>query len=63
MSDLLGGAAALTLGRLIRLNFHCLHVMKFLNLEASIFNIDLNVSVLIKFRTVICIVYSNRQHL
>jgi hypothetical protein len=63
MSYLRGGAAALTLGRLIRLNFHCLHIMNFLNLEASIFNIDLNVSVLIKSRTIICIVYYNRQHL
>lgn len=63
MSDLRGGAAALTLGRLIRLNFYCLHIMNFLNLEASIFNIDFNVSVLIKSRTIICIVYSNRQHL
>ena len=63
MSDLRGGAAALTLDRLIRLNFYCLLVMKFLNLEASIFNIDFNVSVLIISRTIICIVYSNRQHL
>ena len=53
MSDLRGGAAALTLGRLIRLNFYCLHFMKFLNLEASIFNIVFNVSVLIKSRTII----------